>query len=127
MGKGYLMDTNAVIGFLGGNIPGNAKTKLSAVVPAISVITSIELFSSNNTPRKEIAQLNAFVKAAVIYNFIDQAIVAQAIHIRKAYKTKTPDAIIAATAMVNGLTLITRNVKDFRLIENLEVINPWEM
>ena len=32
---------------------------------------------------------------------------------RQQYKTKTPDAIIAATALVHGLTVITRNTEDF--------------
>ena len=35
-----------------------------------------------------------------------------------------PDAMIAATAYRHGLTLITRNEKDFRNI-GIEVINPW--
>lgn len=29
------------------------------------------------------------------------------------YNTKTPDAIIAATALVHGLTVITHNTDDF--------------
>ncbi len=35
------------------------------------------------------------------------------------------DAQIAAIAMVHGLKLATRNVRDFDAIEGLEVINPW--
>ena len=34
------------------------------------------------------------------------------------------DAQIAATALVHGLTLVTRNVKDFEF-EGLNVLNPW--
>jgi len=34
------------------------------------------------------------------------------------------DAMIAATAIIYGLTLVTRNVKDFKHIE-LDLINPW--
>jgi toxin FitB len=36
------------------------------------------------------------------------------------------DAIIARTALVNGLTLITRNTDDFRWIVQLELLNPFE-
>jgi predicted nucleic acid-binding protein len=39
----------------------------------------------------------------------------------------TGDAIIAATAIVNKLTIITRNIKDFEKIEGLEVINPYNI
>jgi toxin FitB len=35
------------------------------------------------------------------------------------------DALIAATAMVHRLTMVTRNVADFRPM-GVEVLNPWE-
>lgn len=35
------------------------------------------------------------------------------------------DAMIAATAATRGLTLVTRNVKDFDCLE-LPLINPWK-
>jgi hypothetical protein len=35
------------------------------------------------------------------------------------------DAFIAATALVHGMTVVTRNVDDFKLTE-VEVLNPWE-
>ena len=37
---------------------------------------------------------------------------------------KTADAQIAATALVHGLTLVTRNVRDFAF-DGLTVFNPW--
>jgi len=36
----------------------------------------------------------------------------------------TPDALIAATAIVHGLTLVTRNVKDFADLP-LALVDPW--
>lgn len=35
------------------------------------------------------------------------------------------DALIAATALVHGLTVVTRNVKDFEPL-GCKVLNPWE-
>jgi predicted nucleic acid-binding protein len=35
------------------------------------------------------------------------------------------DALIAATAVVHGLTIVTRNVKDFQALD-VNVVNPWE-
>ncbi|EMM77923.1 toxin-antitoxin system, toxin component, PIN domain protein [Leptospira santarosai str. 2000030832] len=51
----------------------------------------------------------------------------ETIRLRQAYKIKTPDAIIAATALVHGLTLVSRNVPDFSSISNLNVIDPWKL
>lgn len=36
-----------------------------------------------------------------------------------------PDAQIASIALQNDLQLYTRNVKDFELIDQLDLINPW--
>jgi predicted nucleic acid-binding protein len=35
------------------------------------------------------------------------------------------DALIAATALVNGLTLVTRNVNDF-VGTGVQIVNPWK-
>jgi len=39
---------------------------------------------------------------------------------------KLPDAIIAATAILYSLTLITRNTADFKDIIGLKIVNPFE-
>ena len=57
---------------------------------------------------------------------IDPAIKSAAIAIRRAYRLKLPDAIIAATAQHLEVPLITRNVKDFAHINSLSLINPFE-
>jgi predicted nucleic acid-binding protein len=37
------------------------------------------------------------------------------------------DSMMAATALVHGFTLVTRNVSDFELLAGLKVLNPWEL
>jgi predicted nucleic acid-binding protein len=49
------------------------------------------------------------------------------VKIRKGKKIKTPDAIIAATALANGFTLVTDNEKDFEGIPKLKIINPKKL
>jgi predicted nucleic acid-binding protein len=51
-------------------------------------------------------------------------VVEACIEIRKKYKTKLPDTIIAATAIVYDLNLISHNVPDFKNIDGLMVIDP---
>ena len=127
MGQKYLMDTNAVIDFFNGALPVNGKKIISTIEPAISVITQIELFCSNNINTIELAQLQKFVSIATIYNNIGDDIVTKTINIRKLHKIKTPDAIIAATALVYGIALVTRNINDFKNIDGLQLVNPWEL
>jgi predicted nucleic acid-binding protein len=43
----------------------------------------------------------------------------------KGTPANTADGMIAATALYHGLTVVTRNVKDF-VIFGVAVFNPWE-
>lgn len=70
----------------------------------------------------------------MLHNFINDALVIEqerpikpkTSDIREQHKIKLPDAIIAATAIIYYLTLITRNTKDFQDIAGLATVNPWE-
>ena len=44
---------------------------------------------------------------------LDETIASEAVQLRQAHKIKLPDAIIWASARVNGYLLVSRNVKDF--------------
>ena len=37
------------------------------------------------------------------------------------------DSLIAASALVRRLTVLTRNTKDFEMIEGILLLNPWEL
>jgi len=123
----YLLDTNTVIDFCNGKLPPNAKNLLSACEPSISVITHIELFASSKIDEKERLQLEQFVQISIVYDHINATIIKHAITIRQLYKTPLPDAIIAATALTYNLKLVSRNKADFKNIEGLQLIDPYEM
>lgn len=59
-----------------------------------------------------------------VFSLYDE-VVEKTIELRRLYKVKLPDAIIAATAIVFELTLISRNDKDFIQIPELKYINPF--
>lgn len=71
----------------------------------------------------------------ILIDFMDDAnifdltenVVKATIEIRKKYRTKLPDAIIAATAMIYNLNLISRNISDFKNIKDLHVLNTHIM
>lgn len=54
---------------------------------------------------------------------IDDAVLAKAIEIRQQTRLKTPDAVVAATALVHGLELVTAD-SDFSRVAGLLVVNP---
>lgn len=119
----YLLDTNTIIDFCNAKLPEKSANLLHDVSPIISVITQIELFSSMQLSIAEKDNLIKLVKIAKVIDHLDEDIVNHTIKIRQNYRTKLPDAIIAATAIVNNLTLITRNISDFYNIEGLKLIN----
>jgi len=92
----------------------------------ISVINKIELLGFAGITENEELKFQELINAADILD-LDEDIVNSTIEIRKQYKTKLPDSIIAATVLVNKLTIITRNTKDFDKIEGLEVLNPYDI
>jgi len=57
---------------------------------------------------------------------LENPIKLQTVEIRKEHNIKLPDSIIAATALVFNMELITRNEKDFQNIVELKIVNPFE-
>jgi predicted nucleic acid-binding protein len=88
----------------------------------LSVITKIEVLGFPASDRLRVD----FVDIATILN-LNSNVVNQTISLRKSHKIKLGGAIIAATAIVYSLTLVTRNVDDFRKIGNLIILNPWDL
>ncbi|MDN3579370.1 type II toxin-antitoxin system VapC family toxin [Mucilaginibacter flavus] len=125
---GYLIDSNAIIDYLSGVIPAEGMIWLGNIInesPIISVMTKIEVLGFKNPTDTEVL-LNDFIDACIIVPLSEETI-DQTIQIRKKHKIKTPDAIIAASAKVLALTLISRNITDFKKINGLKVIDPWEI
>ena len=52
---------------------------------------------------------------------VDRSIAEEAGRIRRTTRVKLPDALIAATALVTGSKLMTRNVRDFRKVEGVRL------
>lgn len=125
MGKRYLIDTNVLIEFQINLLPVAAQEFVASVIDAefnISVINKIEILGSKSAT----LDTKSFIALANVVE-IDVNVVDATIELRKIHKIKLPDAIIAATAVVHEFTLVTRNVKDFTNIQQLEVINPYQL
>ena len=97
----YLIDTNAVIDYLSQKLPLTGMEFMNQIidkVPNISVISKIEVLGFN-APEQHYQLLANFMHDATILD-LTNSVVDVSIDIRKKYKTKLPDAIIAATALV---------------------------
>jgi predicted nucleic acid-binding protein len=123
-----IWDTNIAIYYLQSNLDDKVrdfiKSSVSSQKPILSIISEIEVLCWRTANDKEILILKDFLKDCQIIN-IDDSIKYKAADIRKHSNIKLPDAIIAATALVNNLRLLTRNEKDFRTISGLDFANPF--
>jgi len=124
----YLIDTNAVIDYLGKKLPSAGMEfmdRIIDIVPNVSVITKIEVLGFN-APDIHYQLLTNFMDDATVLDLTGN-IVDVSIDIRKKYKAKLPDAIIAATALVYDLILISRNISDFKNIRGLKVVDAHSL
>ncbi|MBK9255042.1 MAG: type II toxin-antitoxin system VapC family toxin [Saprospiraceae bacterium] len=130
MGIESIWDTNTAIYYLQQLFPPAAEKYIDESLinsqPCISVITEIELLCWKTTSEKDIEVLNNFISDVMVIE-LDNPIKNKTAEIRKTYKIKLPDAIIAASALVYGYTLITRNISDFKSIKGLNLIDPHNL
>jgi predicted nucleic acid-binding protein len=121
----WLLDSNVFIeGAAGVSHAATALIKAAAVEwCGFSALSRLEVFGFPNlTPQDE--QLFETLLSQFHEVPISATVIQRAIQVRKQIKIKMPDAIIAATALVENAELVTRNVSDFRKVPGLNVIDP---
>jgi len=124
----YLIDTNVISDYFSASLPVRGLLFVDSAidaVPNLSVISQIELLCWQADVAKE-QRVKDFITDSVIFD-ITPTVILQCVNIRRNKKVKTPDAIIAATALAYGYTLITNNEKDFNNIEGLKIVNPFKV
>ena len=125
MEQRYLIDTNVVIDVLGSLMPMSVKKVIMQMPLIVSAVTYIEALGWYRITPFHLQIIQSFLDAATILP-IDQLVVEETVLIRQQAKIGLGDAIIAATASVYNLTLVTRNVSDFKNIKDLKILNPWD-
>jgi len=127
MGQEYLIDTNILIYYLADVIPEAEIENIEEIFRNsfnISIITKIEFLGWRRHTKQGFKKAKEFISFAKIIPLTNE-IADLAIEIRRKHRIKLPDAVIAATAIKNNLTLITRNEKDFDGVGELEIYNPF--
>ena len=102
----------------------------------VSAITIMELeLGVLSIERKDAPQgalLRSWLEQHVLPEFsrrtlpIDTAVALRCARLHVPDKRGERDALIAATALVHGMTVVTRNIADFKLT-GVSLINPWEL
>ena len=91
---------------------------------AVASITRIETLGFHRRSETERAWLGAAIGRMQVLA-LSEAVEAHAIALRQERKMGLADAIIAATALVHWLALVTRNADDFKHVAGLALINPF--
>jgi predicted nucleic acid-binding protein len=110
-----LVDTDVFIDHLRGAVelkPGRHRLHYS-------VVTRAELFAGNSATDL-VSQLLAPFRELTV----DRSVAERAGRVVREFGLRMPDALIAATAMENRLTLMTRNRKDFDKVRGLRIRTP---
>ena len=89
----------------------------------VSIISYVETLGFHKLKTQDREFLESVFKRLTVLN-INQVIAEKAVELKQQNKMGTQDALIAATAWYYNFELITRNTKDFEMIEGLIVSNP---
>lgn len=118
-GENYLVDTNTLIHLLDGN--DTITEFLNGKSIFVSFISEMELLSKPSLSTESIRIIKSLIDGCVLVDF-NTEIKQSAIKIRRNYKLKIPDAIIAASAGYLGIPLLTFD-SDFKKVKSLELLH----
>ena len=137
----YLIDTDVVSESRkarSGRAAPDVVAWLASTDPSTTFLSAMSLFELEvgvaRIGRRDAAQgksLRRWLDAVVIPGFagrimpMDAAVATACAALHVPDPANERDAWIAATALVHGLTVVTRNVDDFRAT-GVAVLNPWE-
>lgn len=138
----FVLDTNVVSELRKVRL-GKADTNVTAWTESVdatdlfvSAITIMELelgvLSIERKDATQGAMLRSWLEQQVLPEFsgrtlpIDTAVAQRCARLHVPNKRGERDALIAATALVHGMTVVTRNVSDFKLT-GVTLFNPWEV
>ena len=117
----YTLDTNAILYYLKDD--ADAVSVLRGVfaenVPVYaSAVTELELLAYSDLSPEEESLIEELLATISIIP-VDSRVARLAALVRRHYRLKVPDSVIAATAMFTGSRLVTRNTRGFRKIPSL--------
>ena len=120
----YTLDTNAIIYYLDEDptvVPLLEPILGQEIAIFVSVVTELELLSHPGLTEEDMAAIQQLLTSVVIFP-LESRLAQLAGALRRQYHLKTPDSVVAATALLTHTTLVTRNIRDFQGIEGLSLL-----
>jgi tRNA(fMet)-specific endonuclease VapC len=107
-GSRYVLDTNAVIALLGSATSLRARLE-EAEWLGLSIISRLEFLALPDIAPADVELFGQLAQRVEVVGLTDadHELVATTIDLRRKYRMKLPDAIIAATAIVHDAVLVT--------------------
>lgn len=122
-GNRYVLDTNAIVALLQGNIQLIELPKDADWI-GVSVISQIEFLVFPGLTQDDRQIFDQFLQRVEVMDLatIDIVLIDKIIEIRQQYRLKLPDAIITAMAIQNSASLVTAD-QELAKVTTLMVIN----
>ena len=137
----FLVDTNVISELRKATLPKVDKNVLAwanSIPPSSLYLSSITILELEMgillVERRDPTQgriLRSWLDAHVLPAFRERILPVDTVVAQRCARLHVPDprpdrdALIAATALVHGMTMVTRNVHDFTTT-GVETVNPWE-
>lgn len=127
----YLLDTTVAVELRDGDRAFRSHLASVDETPSISAITRVELeggvYARADLADKRRQAVDALLREFIVLDFTGEIAAAYEEILRQAgfSRRKIADRMIAATALVHGLALVTLNARDFRDVAGLELIE-WD-
>ncbi|MCL7455121.1 MAG: type II toxin-antitoxin system VapC family toxin [Anaerolineae bacterium] len=119
-----LIDSNIIIY---ASQPEHARLRefIAAKVPAVSAVSYVEVLGYHELTATEESLFREFFTVSTVLP-IDQDVLDKAVTLRQQRRMTLGDALVAATALVHRLPLVTHNVDDFAWIDDLTLVDPLD-
>jgi predicted nucleic acid-binding protein len=127
LGLTYLLDTNSLIYYFQGAPqldPVFRQIESGKARPVVSIITEIELLGFPRLTRQDEARIQTLLSGFTVVA-VDKRIAGQAVALKRRHGIKTPDAIIAATALAENACLVTRDQDLLQKVPEVRSLDPF--
>ncbi len=120
-----MLDTNVLVYHVAGD-PAATRFLNETIARrsfCLSILSVIDFLGWHGHTDDEFIECKELIELATILP-VSKEVADKAIELRRAKRIKLADAVIASTALVNNLSLVTTNIRDFKGIHELQIIQP---